>query len=112
MMRVLVVDDEQPVVDGLCHLIGKDESGDFQVVGQARSGREAVDKARALSPDIMLLDVNMPGLSGLDAAREIRKRGDMPVFILVTAYERFDIALEAVQLGIVDYLLKPVQKSK
>ena len=112
MMRVLVVDDELPVVQGISHIIKRDLGEEFEVAGSARSGKEAIEKAWSLAVDIVLLDVNMPGISGLEAAREICRRGPPPAFVLVTAYERFDIALEAVQLGIVDYLLKPVQKDK
>jgi two-component system response regulator YesN len=110
MKRVLVVDDERPVVDTILHLVKRDLASEFEIVGTASSGREAIDRASALGPDIVLMDVRMPGLSGLDAVRELRRRGSEAVFILVTAYERFDIAREAVEIGVLDYLLKPVAK--
>ena len=75
-------------------------------------GVDAVEKAVSLAPDIVLMDVWMPGISGLDAVREIRARGLHCVFILVTAYERFDIASEAMELGVLDYLLKPLSRDK
>ncbi|MGO8695858.1 MAG: response regulator [Rectinemataceae bacterium] len=112
MKRVLVVDDERPVVDTILHIIKRDLAAEFDIVGAASSGREAIDRASALGPDIVLMDVRMPGLSGLDVVRELRRRGSETVFILVTAYERFDIAREAVELGVLDYLLKPVAKDK
>lgn len=112
MKRVLVVDDERPVVETIELMVRRDLSAEFSVVGEASSGREAVEKAQTLAPDIVLMDVWMPGISGLDAVREIRARGLPCVFILVTAYERFDIAREAMELGVLDYLLKPVVRDK
>lgn len=112
MKRVLVVDDERPVVETIELMVRRDLSGEFSIVGEASSGRDAVEKAAALAPDIVLMDVWMPGVSGLDAVREIRARGLPCVFILVTAYERFDIAREAMELGVLDYLLKPVARDK
>jgi two-component system response regulator YesN len=110
MTRLLVADDERPVVEGISHIVRRDLAGEFEVAGTASSGREAVEKAAALSPDLILMDVRMPGLSGLEAIREMRKRGSSAAVILITAYERFDIAREAVELGVLDYLLKPVSK--
>jgi two-component system, response regulator YesN len=112
MKRILVTDDERPVIETISMIVRRELAGEFEVVGHAMSGRDAIEKAAALSPDIILMDVRMPGLSGLDAIREIRKRGSSAVFILVTAYERFEIAREAVELGVIDYLLKPVSKDK
>ncbi len=112
MKRVLVVDDERPVVETIELIVRRDLAGEFIVVGDASSGRGAVEKAAALAPDIVLMDVWMPGISGLDAVREIRSRGLPCVFILVTAYERFDIVRAAMELGILDYLLKPVVRDK
>ncbi|MBN2875702.1 MAG: response regulator [Spirochaetales bacterium] len=112
MKRLLVVDDEHPVVEAIELMVRRDLSDEFTVAGNASSGREAVEMALALAPDIVLMDIWMPGISGLDAVREIRARGLSCVFILVTAYERFDIAREAMELGVLDYLLKPVAKDK
>jgi two-component system response regulator YesN len=110
MKRILVADDERPVVDGISHIVRRDLSAEFEIAGTASSGREAVEKAVLLAPDLVLMDVRMPGLSGLDAVRELRARGSRASVILITAYERFDIAREAVELGVLDYLLKPVSK--
>lgn len=112
MKRILVVDDERPVVEGISLIVRRELAPEFEVAGSASSGREALEKALALVPDIVLMDVRMPGISGLEAIREIRAKGSEAVFILVTAYERFDIAREAVGLGVLDYLLKPVSRDK
>jgi two-component system, response regulator YesN len=112
MKRILVVDDERPVIETISLIVKRELAGEFEVAGYAMTGRDAIEKAASLSPDIILMDVRMPGIPGLDAIREIRKRGSAAAFILVTAYERFDIAREAVELGVIDYLLKPVSKDK
>ncbi len=110
MKRVLVVDDERPVVDHIVRTIGKDLASEFLVAGTASSGREALEKVPVLQPDIVLMDVRMPGLSGLDTIRELKRQGSGAAFLLSTAYERFDIAKEALELGISGYMLKPVVK--
>ncbi|HNX32163.1 MAG TPA: response regulator [Holophaga sp.] len=112
MKRILVADDERPVIESISLIVKRELSGQFEIAGHAMSGKDAIERAAALSPDIILMDVRMPGISGLDAIREIRKRGSAAAFILVTAYERFDIARDAVELGVIDYLLKPVAKER
>ena len=112
MKRLFLADDEAPVIDGLKYLVKKELGRDFEVIGTATSGREAVTKVLQMSPDIVLIDVSMPNLNGMDAIRELRKRGSQASFLLVTAYERFDIAREAVELGVLDYLLKPVSRER
>lgn len=110
MKRVLVVDDEQHVVDHIVRIIEREAPGEFAVVGTAGSGRQALELAPSLAPEIVLLDVRMPGLSGLDTVREFQRRGSQAAFVLSTAYERFDIAREALELGITGYLLKPATR--
>lgn len=112
MKRILVTDDERPVIETISLIVRRELAGEFEIAGTAMSGREAIEKAGTLAPDIILMDVRMPGITGLDAIREIRKRGSSAVFVLVTAYERFEIAREAVELGVIDYLLKPVSKDQ
>jgi two-component system response regulator YesN len=106
-IRIFVVDDEQPVLEGVRAVIDGQGEG-FTVVGTALNGRHALESIRSLQPDIILMDINMPGLSGVEVMRELRSQGIRAVSILITAYERFDIAREAFGLGIFAYLLKPV----
>ncbi len=103
MKRVLIADDEIPI---------RYFQGGYLVVGTAQSGREVIEKSKTLTPDIVLIDVQMPGINGLDAIRELSQQGGTKAFILVTAYERFDIAREALSMGVCDYLLKPVSKER
>lgn len=112
MKKLLIADDENLVLEGLQFLVSRELGHEFTVVGTASSGSEAVTKVLALQPDIVLMDVDMPSLSGLEAIRELRKKQVQAEFILVTAYERFDIAREAVELGVFDYLLKPVGRDR
>lgn len=112
MNRIFIVDDERPVVECVAMMVEQDLASEFAVVGTAASGREAVERIGPASPDIVLMDVNMPGISGLEAVRELRDRGCGASFVLMTAYERFDVAREAVDLGIDGYLLKPVTRDE
>ncbi|HEY4099668.1 MAG TPA: LytTR family DNA-binding domain-containing protein [Gemmatimonadales bacterium] len=100
--RVLVVDDEAPARRLARALLA--EMDDVEVVGDAASGRAAVDAIRELRPDIVLLDVQMPGLDGFGVVAAVGV-SNMPAVIFVTAYERY--ALNAFDVHAVDYLLKP-----
>jgi two-component system response regulator YesN len=105
--KIFLVDDEQPVLDGLSVSIRK-IAPDLKICGTAKSGLEALEGIAAQKPDIIMMDVRMPGMSGIDALREARKMLPESVTILLTAYERFDIAQEAYALGVYKYLVKPV----
>lgn len=107
--RIFLVDDEQPVLDGLTVTIDK-RLKDLEICGTARSGKAAVEGISREKPDIVIMDVRMPGMSGLDALRELRRLSVDCITILLTAYERFDIAKEAFSLGVYDYLVKPVEQ--
>jgi two-component system, LytTR family, response regulator len=101
-IRVLVVDDEPLARSGVCALLEQD--AELEVVGEAASGREAVAAIRDLSPDLVMLDVQMPGFTGFDVIREIGPE-NMPAVVFITAYDQF--AVRAFEVNAVDYLLKP-----
>jgi DNA-binding LytR/AlgR family response regulator len=108
MIRALLVDDEAPARSELRYLL--DGFDDVQVVAEAGSAREALALARDLAPDIVFLDVEMPGLSGVDAAPLVRERTDPPAVVFVTAHERY--AVDAFAVEAFDYLLKPVDPDR
>ncbi len=101
-LRVLVADDEPPARQRVLDLLAREDGVD--VVGEAGTGTEAAGLIRALRPDLVFLDVQMPGMTGLEVLREIGPEA-MPVVVFVTAYDRH--AVEAFELAAVDYLLKP-----
>jgi len=104
--RIFLADDERPVLDGVAAAIRK-RLPDVVICGTASTGREAIDGAIRERPDVILMDVRMPGMSGLEGLRELRASAPETVPILLTAYERFDVAKEAFGLGVYDYLVKP-----
>jgi DNA-binding LytR/AlgR family response regulator len=107
-LRAVVADDEQHARDELCFLL--DEIGGIDVVGRAANGPEALALTEKLAPDVVFLDVQMPGLTGFDVARRLLERR-MPVhLIFVTAYDQH--AIEAFEVNAVDYLLKPVEPGR
>lgn len=107
LIRALVVDDEIHARRGMCSLL--DEEGDFEVIGEAANGTEAVPAIRRLHPDIVFLDVAMPEHSGLDVIEEIGVQA-MPPVVFITAYDRY--AIQAFEANAVDYLLKPFSDAR
>lgn len=107
-MKVLVVDDEAPARVRLARLVG--ELDDCELVGEASEGAEAVRQAQATGTDVVLLDVRMPGMDGIEAARHLAGAEPPPAVIFTTAYD--DHALEAFEAHAVDYLLKPVRAER
>jgi DNA-binding LytR/AlgR family response regulator len=108
MIRALLVDDEAPARSELRYLLAGE--ADVNVVGEAAGAQEALDLARALAPDVVFLDVEMPGLSGVEAAPLVRERADPPAVVFVTAHERY--AVDAFAVEAFDYLLKPVDPDR
>ena len=105
-MRILLVDDENLARDRLRRMLELD--GEHDVVGEAANGVEAVNQCAALLPDLVLLDIRMPGMDGLETARHFLEVEQPPAVIFCTAYEEHAIA--AFDLQAVGYLLKPVRK--
>lgn len=102
----LIADDEPLLRDELAHLLAA-AWPELQVLAQARNGREAVELFEAQRPDICFLDVHMPGLSGVEAARRIGRRAHL---VFVTAFDQY--ALKAFEHGVLDYLVKPVEPAR
>lgn len=102
-MRILVADDHSLFRDGLVSLL---EAGGYEVIGQAGDGQEAIDKAGRLNPDLVLLDINMPRKTGLEALREIKTGLPGTKVVMLTVSEEDAHLLEAIRSGADGYLLK------
>lgn len=111
MFKVMIADDEKVAIDSLKFIIEKSFS-DAEVISAARSGREAIEKVEENVPDILFMDIHMPGINGIEAIREIRKRYGQIAIIVLTAFDQFEYAKEAINLGVMEYLLKPVNRNK
>jgi two-component system response regulator AlgR len=107
-LRVLIVDDEPPARERLRSLLA--EIADTSVIGEAANGHEALAATHELNPDVVLLDVRMPGMDGLEAARHLNVLEEPPAVIFTTAYEQY--AVQAFDTHAVGYLLKPVRKEQ
>lgn len=109
-LRALVVDDERLLREQLKTRLA-DVWSDLEVIAEARDGQEALEKAQELRPDVVFLDIRMPGMTGLEAAREIvALPGWAGEIVFVTAYDEYAIA--AFEQGALDYLLKPVEPQR
>ena len=111
MYKVLLVDDEEPVLDSFSFLLSR-LTEDFSLCGKARSGHEAIKVARLTHPDIIFMDIAMPGIDGLETIQFLQKEFPETLYILSTAFERFDIAQKAIPLGVFSYLVKPISRKK
>ena len=108
-ISAIVVDDEQLAREELAYLLK--EFPEIEVLESASNGLEAVDLITNLEPDVVFLDVQMPGLDGLGVIRKLRERGvALPYFVLATAFDQY--AVEAFRVEAMDYLLKPVEKER
>ncbi len=107
-LRAVLVDDEQLARDELGYLLG--QLGGVEVIGQAGDGLEALTTIDRLQPDVVFLDVQMPGLTGFEVARRLLEGRGASHIIFVTAYDQH--AIEAFEVNAVDYLLKPVDQSR
>jgi two-component system, LytTR family, response regulator len=108
-ISALIVDDEQPARDELAYLLR--QIPDVEIIGQGKNGVEAVSLVRELGPDLVFLDVQMPGLDGFGVIKKLLDRNArLPYFIFVTAYDHY--AVRAFEVNAVDYLLKPIERNR
>lgn len=107
-LRVLVVDDEQLAREELCFLLG--QVGSLEIAGQAKDGVEALRLSGQLKPDVVFLDVQMPGLTGFEVARRLLLVDAPPQLVFVTAFDQY--AVDAFSVNAVDYVLKPVDAKR
>ncbi len=107
-MRILIVDDELLARERIKQLLN--ELDDCEVIGEAANGQQALQLSQQLQPDVVLLDVRMPGLSGIEVAQHFNSLETPPAVIFATAYDEY--AVEAFEAEAIGYLLKPVRKEK
>lgn len=107
-MRVLIVDDEAPARERLRQLL--EDDGQHTVVGDAGNGEQALERAAQLRPDVVLLDIRMPGLSGLETAHHFNAFESPPAIVFTTAYDEY--AIDAFEAQAVGYVLKPVRRER
>lgn len=109
--KIMLADDEGIVIDSLKFIIEK-EFGDSCTVEYAKTGRSVIELAESYRPDIAIMDIQMPGINGIEAMREIRENNRNVIFIVMSAYDKFDYAKEAIKLGVMEYITKPMEKTR
>lgn len=107
-MKILIVDDESLARQRMRDLLS--DLGETDIVGEAANGSEAIEKSVSLKPDLLLVDIRMPVMDGLEAAMHLQGMEDPPKIIFTTAYDEH--ALEAFEVNAIDYLLKPIRKER
>ncbi|GAK42665.1 hypothetical protein TCA2_5157 [Paenibacillus sp. TCA20] len=111
MYSVILVDDEPMIREGLKTIIDWEAQG-YEVIDTASNGREAVEKYHELQPDLMILDIRMPGMTGLEVIELLFKEGKKGHFLILSGHADFDYAKKAISFGVDGYLLKPVDEEE
>lgn len=110
MYKVLLADDEGIVIEALTFILTKNFENEI-MLESAKTGRSVIELAEHFRPDIVFMDIQMPGINGIEAMKEIQKSCPNTIFIILSAYERFDYAREAMGIGVLSYLNKPIEKN-
>lgn len=109
MYKIMIADDEGIAIDALKFIIEKN-FGSSCLIESAKTGRSVIELAENFRPDIAFMDIQMPGINGIEAMKEIKKTNKNVIFIVVSAYDKFDYAKEAVGLGVMEYVNKPIDR--
>jgi len=109
MYRILIADDEGLMLESLKTII-MSQYGDCCTLETAKTGRAVIEKTESFHPDIVFLDIHMPGINGIQAMKEVRKSNSTALFYIISAYDKFDYAKEAIDLGVEKYLTKPISR--
>lgn len=107
-IKVMLVDDHQVVRDGLRHMLAIEE--DIEVVGEAADSKDALAKAESLAPDIVLMDIKMPGVNGLELTRQVKQKCPACNVIMLTLYDEY--LTQAIEAGAVGYLNKDIKREE
>ena len=107
-LKILIADDEAPARNRMRDLLGDIEH--IEIVAEAKNGKEAMDLAETCKPDVMLLDIRMPVMDGIEAAQHAQKLAHKPHIIFTTAFDAY--AIKAFDLNAIDYLLKPIRQER
>ena len=111
MYKILLADDEGIVLDSISYLL-TGEFGENVTLETAKTGRGVIELAESFRPDIAIMDIHMPGINGIEAMREVKQENENIIFIVLSAYDKFDYAREAMALGAMEYLNKPVNRTE
>ncbi|MDX8044559.1 response regulator [Gracilibacillus sp. S3-1-1] len=111
MLKVMLIDDEPLIREGLRSIIDWQYYG-YQVVGTANNGRVGLEKIKELRPDVVFVDIRMPGLSGIEMVKQVKEKGYSCKFVVLSGYSNFTYAQESIRLGVESYLLKPVDEDE
>ncbi|MCI6153371.1 response regulator transcription factor [Fusobacterium perfoetens] len=109
MIKILIVEDEEIIRKGLINTIDW-LSKDCTIIGEAINGKDGLEKIESLSPDLVITDIRMPVLDGLEMIREAMQQGKTFEKIILTSYGEFEYAKESINLGVVEYILKPIDE--
>ena len=109
MYKLMLADDEGIVRESLKFIVDKEFPGSFETF-EAKTGRRVIELADEVRPDIAFMDIRMPGINGIDAMKEIKRTNPNIVFVVISAYDKFDYAKQALNLGVIDNINKPFNK--
>src|SRR5699024_8827806 len=111
MLKVLFVDDEPLIREGMASVIDWEEYG-YQVIGSAENGKVGLQKIRSHHPDLVFVEMQLPGMSGIEIVSQAKKEGLSSKFVVLSGYSEFSYAQQSIRLGIESYLLKPVDEEE
>ncbi len=111
MYRMMIIDDEPMVICGIKKIIAW-EKYEIEICGEAEDGEEGLKKIIELMPDLVLIDLKMPGMNGIDLIQRVKEFNQDIVFVILTGFAEFEYARKAMELGVINYILKPVDETK
>lgn len=111
MYKLMVVDDEPIAVESVVVMVKRNFPGVF-AIRSCRSGKMAIETAEEFHPDIMIMDIDMPGINGLEAIKKLKESQSDITFVILSAFDYFSYAQEALSLGVIEYLVKPVTETR